>query len=124
MISYPKTLDSTRFAAGVAHPKTKYGFPAEFVFCKKCVISNQRPNSAVEYTHTAKTAKATIHFNEQGICDACMVAEAKHKSIDWNDRDRELHELCDRYRSNDGRYDCLVPGSGGKDSFYAAHVLK
>ena len=32
--------------------------------------------------------------------------------------------LCDRYRRNDGHYDCLVPGSGGKDSFYAAHKLK
>ena len=24
----------------------------------------------------------------------------------------------------DGSYDCLVPGSGGKDSFYASHILK
>jgi N-acetyl sugar amidotransferase len=35
-----------------------------------------------------------------------------------------LRELCDRFRKNDGSYDCLVPGSGGKDSFYAAHMLK
>ena len=27
-------------------------------------------------------------------------------------------------QSNDGSYDCLVPGSGGKDSFYASHILK
>lgn len=33
-------------------------------------------------------------------------------------------DLCDRYRSKDGSYDCVVPGSGGKDSFYAAHMLK
>jgi len=33
-------------------------------------------------------------------------------------------DLCDRHRSRDGSYDCIVPGSGGKDSFYAAHVLK
>ena len=25
---------------------------------------------------------------------------------------------------NDGSYDCLVPGSGGKDSAYQAHILK
>jgi N-acetyl sugar amidotransferase len=24
----------------------------------------------------------------------------------------------------DGSYDCIVPGSGGKDSFYASHILK
>ena len=32
--------------------------------------------------------------------------------------------LLDRYRRKDGYYDCVVPGSGGKDSAYAAHVLK
>ena len=44
--------------------------------------------------------------------------------IDWALREKELRELCDEYRKNDGSYDCLVPGSGGKDSFYAAHILK
>ena len=44
--------------------------------------------------------------------------------IDWALREKELRELCDQYRKNDGSYDCLVPGSGGKDSFYAAHLLK
>ena len=39
-------------------------------------------------------------------------------------RGRELVVLLDKYRSNDGSYDCLVPGSGGKDSAYQAHVLK
>jgi hypothetical protein len=27
------------------------------------------------------------------------------------------------FRSQSG-YDCLLPGSGGKDSFYASHILK
>jgi N-acetyl sugar amidotransferase len=35
-----------------------------------------------------------------------------------------LRELCDRHRKSDGSYDCIVPGSGGKDSFYASHILK
>jgi N-acetyl sugar amidotransferase len=35
-----------------------------------------------------------------------------------------LVDLCDRHRRNDGKYDCLLPGSGGKDSFYASHILK
>ena len=35
-----------------------------------------------------------------------------------------LVELCDKHRRNDGHYDCLIPGSGGKDSFYQSHVLK
>ncbi len=103
--------------------KTLFGLPAEVGFCNKCVISNQRPNSAVEYKHTKNSKKITINFDKNGICDACLVAEEK-KSINWKDRERELRKLCDRFRKNDGSYDCLVPGSGGKDSFYAAHLLK
>jgi N-acetyl sugar amidotransferase len=100
-----------------------YGLPEEVRFCTRCVISNQRPNSAVEFKHTAASKKLTIHFDEQGVCDACRVAEAK-AGLDWAARERELQALCDQYRRNDGQYDCLVPGSGGKDSFYQAHVLK
>ncbi len=105
-------------------PEPYYGLPAEVRFCKRCVISNQRPNSAVEYTHTAASRKQTIHFDAEGICDACRTAERKLTQIDWQQRERELRELCDRHRRDDGAYDCLVPGSGGKDSFYAAHILK
>lgn len=103
--------------------ETKYGLPAAVKFCKKCVISNQRPNAAVEYNHTAVSKKQTIYFDENGICDACRVAEKK-KDINWTAREKELLDLCDRFRKTDGSYDCLVPGSGGKDSVYAAHILK
>ena len=58
------------------------------------------------------------------MCDACHACHNKESRIDWAERERQLRELCDRYRKHDGSYDCLVPGSGGKDSFYAAHLLK
>jgi N-acetyl sugar amidotransferase len=101
-----------------------YGLPPEVKFCRRCVISNQRPNSAVEFKHTRDTRKSTIGFDAEGICDACRFAERKQIDIDWTARERDLRALCDRYRRTDGHYDCLVPGSGGKDSFYAAHKLK
>ncbi len=104
--------------------EAKYGLPREVRFCTRCVISNQRPNSAVEYSHTKDTKKTTIHFDEEGVCDACRFTETKRGVIDWKERERALIAVCDRYRRDDGGYDCLVPGSGGKDSFYAAHVLK
>lgn len=104
--------------------EAKYGLPVSVRFCRHCVISNQRPNSTVEYAHTEKSKKETIHFDAEGVCDACRFAEKKKATIDWAAREKELVELCDRYRKDDGSYDCLVPGSGGKDSFYAAHVLK
>jgi N-acetyl sugar amidotransferase len=120
----PSPVDPDRFQRRESELETLYGLPAEVKYCKRCVISNQRPNSAVEFKHTAKSTKQTINFDEEGICDACRVAEEKHKTIDWSERERQLKELCNRFRSKEGSYDCLVPGSGGKDSFYAAHVLK
>lgn len=102
----------------------KYGLPEEVAFCRRCVISNQRPNSAVEYQHTPQSRKPTIHFDAEGVCDACRFAERKRSQIDWRAREAELRALCDRHRRSNGGYDCLVPGSGGKDSFYAAHRLK
>jgi len=104
--------------------EVKYGLPREVKFCSKCVISNQRPNSAVEYEHTAASKKTTIKFDEDMICDACHTAERKHKEVDWEAREKELWALCDKHRKNNGEYDCLVPGSGGKDSFYQSHILK
>ncbi len=103
--------------------ETKYGLPEKVTFCKKCVISNQRPASAVEFRHTKDSKKITMNFDEKGVCDACRLAEKK-ESIDWKDRENQLLQLLDKYRRNDGYYDCIIPGSGGKDSAFQAHVLK
>jgi len=100
-----------------------YGLPNDISYCKKCVISNQRPNSSIEFLHTKKSAKKTIKIVE-GVCDACNLASEKKYNIDWVSREKELIDLCNKYRKNDGSYDCLVPGSGGKDSFYQSHILK
>lgn len=104
-------------------PEAKYGLPKEVRFCKLCVISNQRPNSVLEYLHTKDSKKKTIHFDEEGVCDACRVAQEKQK-VNWGNREKELVELCNKYRKDDGSYDCISAGSGGKDSFFASHILK
>ena len=125
MFKYPRhrEIDFSRFKE--REPKdSRYGLPLNVAFCRRCVISNQRPNSAMEYAHTTDSTKQTINFDAEGVCDACRLAEQKHGLIDWQERESRLRELCDRYRRHDGSYDCIVPGSGGKDSFYAAHVLK
>jgi N-acetyl sugar amidotransferase len=103
--------------------EVKYGLPPEVKFCKKCVMSNQRPVSEVEFKHNINTKKKTLVFDAEGVCDACRANEQK-EAIDWEKREEELLALLDKYRSKDGSYDCLVPGSGGKDSAYQAHVLK
>jgi N-acetyl sugar amidotransferase len=124
IIQYPKSVNFDSFAEANHNPDIFYGLPKQVAYCKTCVISNQRPNSAVEYKHTVDTKKTTINFNTDGVCDACTFTERKRNSIDWVDREKQLRELCDKHRKNDGSYDCILPGSGGKDSFYASHILK
>jgi len=83
--------------------------PKKVLFCKNCVVSNQRPR---------------ITLDEDGVCSACRYAQRKHHSIDWQKREKELIKLLNQHRSDDGSFDVIVPASGGKDSGYVAHQLK
>lgn len=103
--------------------EAKYGLPEKVIFCKRCVMSNQRPASAVEFKHTINSKKVTLNISDDGVCDACRHAENK-EMINWKKREEELLQLLDKHRRNDGYYDCIVPGSGGKDSAFQSHVLK
>ena len=86
-----------------------YNLPAEVKFCKKCVMSNQRPR---------------ITFDANGVCSACNFAEMKRNQFDWDEREQELVALCNKHRKANGEYDVIVPCSGGKDGSFVAHQLK
>jgi len=102
-----------------------YGLPAEVKFCTKCVMSNQRPKAKrSEFHHTHESNTETVYFDDEGVCAACRYTERKNNEIDWKAREQELIEICNRYRKNDGSYDCIVSGSGGKDSTMTSHLLK
>ncbi len=103
--------------------KAFFGLPEEVKFCKLCVISNQRPRSTVEFANLKDETKATISFESDGTCEACRYSAEKSEVIDWQSKEEELLKLLDRHRRSTG-YDVIVPGSGGKDSAYTAHVLK
>ena len=120
-INYPSKVDIKNFNKN--NNKVLYGLPDTVAFCKKCVISNQRPVSTIEFKNNQKVKKKTIYFDENGVCDACNYAQRK-KTINWDERSKELENLCNKHRKKDGSYDCIVPGSGGKDSFYASHILR
>lgn len=99
-----------------------YGLPKDVIFCLKCTISNQRPSSVVEFKSLPNQKKPGIKFIKN-ICEACKYNEIKKNIIDWDKRQLELEKKLNRYRKKNG-YDCIVPGSGGKDSAYTSHVLK
>ena len=83
--------------------------PKKIIFCKLCVMSNQRPRMV---------------FDTNGICSSCKWNKEKEKTVDWSKRKKEFEKLLNKYRKNNGDYDVIVPGSGGKDSAMVAHKLK
>jgi len=122
-IKKPKTINLKQFKKNKSELDAFYGLPREVLFCKECCFSNQKPNSEQEYKHSISTKKPTVNFDSKNICSACKTSRLK-KNIDWKEREKMLIDLCNKYRRDDGRYDCIVPGSGGKDSFYASYMLK
>ena len=103
--------------------KTLYGLPRKVIFCIKTLISNQRPNSTVEFNHNIKSKKETLKFDKKGVSESWYYSRIK-KRINFKERERKLLKLLEKHRGKYGEFDCIVPGSGGKDSCYAAHVLK
>ena len=77
-------------------------------WCKNCLNMSTRPR---------------ITFDDREWCNACQWMEEK-KEVDWSNREKELTNLLDKYRSTNGNFDCIVPVSGGKDGAYVAHQLK
>ena len=101
----------------------RYGLPDQVEFCSRCVMSNQKVTPSVVQNDSREGEKHTLIFKD-GVCSACRVHDLKESRVDWGQREEELLRLLDKYRSKDGSYDCIVPGSGGKDSIFQSHILK
>lgn len=110
-MNYPPlwSVDDERVVRAAATSLDRQQRPAEVRFCKRCVISNQRPR---------------IVFDDEGVCSACRFADRKRNgSIDWLARAEELSALLEDHRRGSG-WDVIVPGSGGKDSAAVAWRLR
>lgn len=79
-------------------------------YCRKCVYP---ASSAVP-----------LAFDENGICSGCRTASQRFE-LDWGERRKRFEKLIERYRAKDGsNYDCMIPVSGGKDSYFQIHIIK
>ena len=67
--------------------------------------------------------KKTLNIDKNGISNSWKYSRIKLK-INYNLREKKLLKLLEKHRGKYGKYDCIVPGSGGKDSCYATHILK
>lgn len=75
--------------------------------CKSCAMPNTRPGSI---------------FNEDNVCQACQNYE-KRKLVNWEERKKEIFTICDKHRNPNSNYDCIIPVSGGKDSYFLVHKV-
>ena len=73
-------------------------------YCSRCVTPTSHPR---------------VLFDESGLCSACQ-AHDKREDVDWAARSERFAEVVEFARSNSKGYDCLIPVSGGKDSFWQA----
>lgn len=78
-------------------------------YCRRCVLPTTRPG---------------ITLDPEGICSACRGHRLKESVIDWEQRRKELDRIGEEARSRSAGYDCIVPVSGGKDSWYQVIVCK
>lgn len=63
-----------------------------------------------------------LEFDENGICSGCKTSIQKIK-IDWKRREKMFLDLIDQYKT-ENYYDCIIPVSGGKDSYWQIHKIK
>ena len=79
-------------------------------YCKRCLYPENHP--------------LNITFDLQGVCSGCRVHEEKD-ALDWNARGQILKKILDSYKNKSGNnYDCIIPVSGARDSYFIVHTLK
>ncbi len=82
----------------------------KITYCSRCLYNSEHP--------------LNITFNKNQICSGCEIHEEKD-TIDWNERFVKLKKIVNGYKQkNKLSYDCIVPISGGQDSFFIVDVVK
>lgn len=72
--------------------------------CTKCLLPETFPG---------------IVYDDKGVCNSC------HSYQRWTRKpESELEAVFDQHRSKDGKPDCLIMFSGGRDSSYGLHLIK
>lgn len=79
-------------------------------FCTRCLYPENHPLNIV--------------FDDSGVCSGCRVHEEKD-TLDWAERGLRLKTLLQSFRSSSRRnYDCIIPVSGARDSYFIVHTVK
>jgi N-acetyl sugar amidotransferase len=82
----------------------------EFFRCRRCFYPSTKPD---------------LEFSQEMICGACRFRDYED-SIDWDKRKDDFLRLAEEMKEkrNQGGYDCIIPVSGGKDSYFQTYLAK
>jgi glucosamine--fructose-6-phosphate aminotransferase (isomerizing) len=72
--------------------------------CSKCLLPETFP---------------FIQYDKNGVCNYCNKYVVKNQGA----KEQEFKDLMKSYRSKDGKPDCIIPFSGGRDSSYGMHYI-
>jgi N-acetyl sugar amidotransferase len=81
------------------------------IYCTRCVYSSATVNLDIDY---------------DGVCSSCRMAEQFAALLPefWDERRRRFEQILEETnRGNTSNYDCIIPVSGGKDSYFQTHVI-
>jgi N-acetyl sugar amidotransferase len=81
----------------------------QFLQCKRCLYRTNHPFGLI--------------LDAEGVCSGCKIHEEKD-ILDWDLRFQSLKRLTDSYKLKGGKgYDCVVPVTGGQDTFFIVHTV-
>lgn len=72
-------------------------------------------------------ATVNLVLDDEGVCSGCRVAEEMRELADegfWERRRAAFEQLAESSRRGGANWDCIIPVSGGKDSYWQAHLMK
>ncbi len=81
------------------------------IYCKRCLYPTNHPYGTI--------------LDDHGVCMGCRIHEEKD-SLDWGERFRVLERIVHTNAQRMGRkgFDCIVPVTGGGDSYFIVHTVK
>lgn len=71
-------------------------------YCELCVTPDTNP---------------LVSFDGSGVCSACQGFNER-RDVDWSSRQDNFRDIVTYAKENSNGYDCLIPVSGGKDSYW------
>ena len=81
------------------------------IYCKRCLYPANHPYGMI--------------LDDDGVCMGCRIHEEKD-SINWNERFQILEKIVheNKNRTDSKSFDCIVPVTGGGDSYFIVHMVK